>query len=124
LWPQRLAGVVTIWWWQRLAGALTDECGEYLHHGGVVFCGIAGDPLKGVDAADAHVELIRAELLNGLGEAVGHLALLGQLMGATLPLISLLRITPQEVEIQGGKDQRPTGNQARAQCQQSSPGII
>jgi len=45
-------------------------------------------------------------------------------MGTTLPLISLFRITPQEVEIQGSKDQRPAGNQARAQCQQLSPGMI
>ena len=90
----------------------------------MVFGGIPGYPLEGVDAADPHVELVRAELLDGLGVTVGYLALLGQLMGATLPLISLLRITPQEVEIQGSKDQRPTGNQARAQCQQSSPGII
>jgi hypothetical protein len=68
--------------------------------------------------------LVGAELLDRLGEPVGHLALLGQLIGATLPLISLFRITPQEVEIQGSEDQRPAGDQARAQCQQSSPGII
>ena len=62
----------------RLAGVLPDECGEYLHHGGMVFGGIPGDPLEGIDAADAHVELVRAELLDGLGEAVGYLSLLGQ----------------------------------------------
>ena len=68
-----------IWRRPRLAGVLADECGEYLHHGGVVFGGIPGDPLEGVDAADAHVELVRAELLDGLGVAVGYLPLLGQL---------------------------------------------
>jgi hypothetical protein len=45
----------------------------------VVFGGIPRHPLESVDAAEAHVELVRAELLDGLGEAVGHLALLGQL---------------------------------------------
>jgi hypothetical protein len=68
-----------IWWRPLLAGMLTDERGEHLHDGRVVFGGIAGDPLEGVDAADAHVELVRAELLDGLGVAVRHLTLLGQL---------------------------------------------
>jgi hypothetical protein len=57
---------------------LPDKCGEHLHHGGVVFGGIAGDPLEGVDAADAHVDLLVAELLDGLGEAVSHLPFSGQ----------------------------------------------
>ena len=37
----------------------------------------AGHALQGVDAADAHVELVRAELLDGLGVTAGHLSLLG-----------------------------------------------
>jgi hypothetical protein len=32
----------------------------------MIFGGIPGDPLEGVDAADAHVELVRAKLLDGL----------------------------------------------------------
>ena len=44
--------------WPRLLGVLPDERGKYLHHGGMVFFGIAGDPLEGIDAADAHVELV------------------------------------------------------------------
>jgi len=52
---------------------------EHLHHGQVVSRGVAGDAFDGVDAADAHVELVPAELLDGLGIAVGHLPLLSQL---------------------------------------------
>ena len=64
--------------WPGLAGVLADEGGQHLHDGGVVPGGITADPLEGVDAADAHVELVRAELLDGLGVAVGHLPLAGQ----------------------------------------------
>jgi len=32
-----LLWIAGIWWRPLLAGVLTDECGEYLHHGGVVF---------------------------------------------------------------------------------------
>jgi hypothetical protein len=67
----------------RLGGVVTDECGEYLHHGRMVFCGITGNPLEAVDTADAHVELVRAELVDGLGVAIGHLSLLGQLERAS-----------------------------------------
>src|SRR5271165_517773 len=45
---------------------LADERGEHLYHGRVVSRGVAGDALQGVDAADAYVELVRAELLDGL----------------------------------------------------------
>jgi hypothetical protein len=41
--------------------------------------GVAGDALQGIDASDAHVELVGAELLDCFGVAVGDLALLGQL---------------------------------------------
>jgi hypothetical protein len=47
------------------------------------------DSLQGVGAADPYVELVGAELFDRLGVAVGHLALLGQLMGAPLPLVGL-----------------------------------
>jgi hypothetical protein len=73
-----LIWIAGIWWRPRLAGVLTDERGEDLHHGRVVFGGITGDPLEGVDAADAHVELFGSELLDGLGVAVGHLPFAGQ----------------------------------------------
>ena len=58
---------------------LSDEGTEYLDDRGVVSLGVDGDALKGVDAAQAHVEFIGgAELLDGLGVAVGELALLGE----------------------------------------------
>src|SRR5205807_8534274 len=76
-----------------------------------LLCGVTGDALQGVDAADAHVELVGAELLDRLRVAVSHLALSGQFMGAPLPLISLFRVAPQEVEIQGCEDQRPCRDQ-------------
>ena len=75
---------------------VADECGEYLHHGRVVFCGITGNPLEGVDAADAHVELFGSELLDGLGIAVSYLPFAGQ------------------VEVPRREDQGPGGEQARA----------
>ena len=92
---------------------LADERGEYLHHRRVVLGGVAGHPLEGVDAADAHVELVRAELLDGLGVAVGHLALLGQLERA-----------PGQGEVQRREDQGPGGEQARGERQEPSPGGV
>jgi hypothetical protein len=44
----------------------------------VVSLEVHGDALQGVDTAQVHVELVRAELLNGLGVAVGDVALLGE----------------------------------------------
>jgi hypothetical protein len=48
----------------------------------VVALGVHGDALQDVDAAQVHVELVRAELLDGLGVAVGGVALLGEPVGA------------------------------------------
>jgi hypothetical protein len=84
----------------------TDECGQNLHHGRVVSCGVAGDALQCEDAADTHVELIGAELLDCFGVAVGHLPFAGQ------------------SEVPRGEDQGRSSEQARAKCQQpASRGI-
>jgi len=99
-----------LWWlcawlgrWPLLAGVLPDECGEHLHHGRVVFGGIPGHPLEGVDAADAHVELVGAELLDGLGVAIGYLPLSGQ------------------VEVPCREDQGPAANKPSASVKEPSP---
>lgn len=39
-------------------------------------------------------------------------------MGTPLPQVSLFRITPQEVEVQGSEGQRPHGDQSRSEGQQ------
>lgn len=57
------------------AGAFADVGVEHLHHGGVVAFGVHGEAFEGVDAAEADVELVVTELGNGLGVAVGELAL-------------------------------------------------
>jgi len=57
---------------------LADECGEHIHHGGMVSRGVADDALQRVDAADPHVELLGSELFDGLGVPVGHLSFAGQ----------------------------------------------
>jgi hypothetical protein len=85
---------------------LADERGQHLHHGRVVSRGVAGDALQRVDTADPYIKLLGAELLDGLGVAVGHLSLLGQLVAAPLPLVGLFGVTPQQAEVQGGEDQR------------------
>jgi hypothetical protein len=72
----------------------------------VVSCGVASDTLQRVDAADAHVQLLGAELLDGLGVAVGHLPFAGQ------------------GEVPRGEDQGPGGEQARAERQQPTACII
>ena len=77
--PVALASGVPGWQWPLLAGVLADERGQDLYDGRMVSGGVAGDALQGVDAADPHVELVGAELLDRLGVAVGHLPLLGQL---------------------------------------------
>ncbi len=92
--------------WPLLVGVLTDESGQDFHHRWVVSRGVAGDPLQGVDAADPHVEFVGAELFDRFGVAVGHLALLGDLKGS-----------PSHPVVLGGKDQRPSSENARAECQ-------
>src|SRR6266498_2062908 len=52
------------------------------HDGGVVSGGVSCDALQRIDAADAHVELVGAELLDRLDIPVGRLSLLGQLICA------------------------------------------
>src|SRR5580693_283973 len=52
---------------------LAYERGEHLHHDWVVFARVVSDAFEGVDTADAHVNLVRAELLDRLRVAVGYL---------------------------------------------------
>jgi hypothetical protein len=60
---------------QWLTGVLADARGQDLHHGGVVFRGVIGDPFQGVDAADGHVDCGGAKLFDRLGIAVGELSI-------------------------------------------------
>ena len=72
----------------------------------MVSCRVAGDAFQGVDAADTHVEFLGAELLDGLGITVGHLAF------------------ARQGEVPRGEDQCPGGEQARAERQQPTPSVI
>jgi hypothetical protein len=47
----------------------------------MITLGIHGDAFQGVDAPEAHSELVAAELLDRFGVAVGDLSLLGQPVG-------------------------------------------
>ena len=97
-----LIRIAAIWWRPLLTGVLPDERGEHLHHGGMIFGGIPSDPLEGVDAADAHIELVRAELLDGLGVTVRHLPLAGQ---GEVPRREHQRASSQQP---GAKGEQPT----------------
>src|SRR5207249_4696431 len=55
---------------------ITYKRGQHLYHDGVVAGGVAGQPLQRVDAAQPHVQLVRAQLLDRFAESVGELALL------------------------------------------------
>ena len=57
--------------WRGCSRVHADERAEHFHHGGVISLGVASDALQCVDAADTDVRLVRAELLDGLGVAVG-----------------------------------------------------
>jgi hypothetical protein len=54
---------------------LSDVGGQDLGDGRLVRLGVAGDALQRVDAAEADVELVRAELVDRAGEPLGDLAL-------------------------------------------------
>jgi hypothetical protein len=75
-------------------------------------------------ANDPHVELVRAELVDRLGVAVGHLPLLGQLNCSLRRLSCPLR----KDGVPGCEDQRTRSEQARSECEQSSscrvPGFL
>ncbi len=64
---------------RRPGGVAAHERGQHLADGGAVGGGVAGDSLQGVDAAEPHVELGVAELVDRAGEPLGDLALLGDL---------------------------------------------
>ena len=64
-----------------LMGVLANERGQDLHHRGMVSRGVTGDALERVNAANAHVKLVGAELLNSPGKAVRHLPLLSDFVG-------------------------------------------
>jgi hypothetical protein len=65
-----------------LWAVLAHEGGEHLHDGAVIAGRVAGDALQGIDPAQAHIEPVVAELLDGLGEAIGDLPLAVQLKGS------------------------------------------
>jgi hypothetical protein len=56
-----------------------DERRQHFDDGGAIVRGIDGDALQGVDAAESHVQLGVAELVDGAGEPFGDLALLRSL---------------------------------------------
>lgn len=60
-----------------------DERAEDVDNRRLVIGGVAHDALQGVDRSQPDVNLLRAglaELLDGLGEPIGNLPLLGQLL--------------------------------------------
>ena len=86
-------------------GVLADVGGEDLHNGPVVARGVVGDALEGVDGAesDLDVGLVAiefAELLDGLGIAVGDVTLLHDLDG----LVAGAGALPSEVEDEKAED--------------------
>jgi hypothetical protein len=58
------------------ARALPDEGGQVLHHRPVIIRAFPRNPLQRIDATQAHLKLVAAKLLNGLGEAFRDAALL------------------------------------------------
>ena len=61
-----------------------NESAQDFHDGGLVSApgGVVGDLFKGVDATKTHVELVVAQLSDGLGVPVGKLASLREFEGA------------------------------------------
>jgi hypothetical protein len=51
----------------------TDECRQNLNHGRVISGRVPRNSLQGVDAANAYIKLVRAELLDRLAIQVGDL---------------------------------------------------
>ena len=74
---------------------------------------IEHDALQRVDPAHPHAELVRPEVLDGPGIAVGHLPLLGH-----------LQRSPRQGEVPRGEDQSPSGEHARGKRQQPAPRVI
>jgi hypothetical protein len=56
-----------------------DERGEYFDDDGTIVGGVVDDALQRVDAAEPHVQLGYAELVDGAGKPFGNLTLLGDL---------------------------------------------
>lgn len=56
---------------------LAGEGRGHEHDGGPVARRVGGDPLEGIDGAEADIALGGTELLDGLGIAIGDLAFLG-----------------------------------------------
>jgi hypothetical protein len=84
----------------RNGAVLAQVGGEHLHDRPVQLGRVAGDLLQRVDAADADIELLRpvlAELIDGLGEALGGLAPALQLEHGAILATGL-------AQVQGGDD--------------------
>lgn len=93
--------------WPLLTAVATDERREHFQDRRVVSARVASDAPEGVYAADPDAELVRAELVNRLRAAVGHLPLAGQL--ERLPR-QLDRVSRQD-EVRSGEDQGANGEQ-------------
>jgi hypothetical protein len=73
---------------------------------------IPGDAFQRVDAADADVEFVGAQVLDGLGIAVGHLPLLGQQGRPAGRLLAMLQHPASGVGVPGGVVDRDDRQQA------------
>src|SRR4051794_24113457 len=80
----RVCAFVASWFpsWRVGNGcAVPDEGTEDFDDDRVVPWGVDGETFEGVDATEAHGELVMSELFDGYGVAVGDVALLGHPAG-------------------------------------------
>lgn len=82
------------------AGILPHLGGQDLHYLPVVFWGVLGNALQGVDSAQLHREFVVPKLVNGTGEPLSNLLLLGHFYSTPFQLyrsLGSLHSPPGEV---------------------------
>jgi hypothetical protein len=93
----------------------THEGGQDLLDGGPIPRGIACDAFQGVDATQAKIEvLLVAELVDGLGIAVGDLALPIDVVLFAAAVDVVLELPPGQVSATGQEDAAESLEQRRA----------
>jgi hypothetical protein len=70
----------------------------------------AGDALKGVDATNPYIKLVRAELLDCLGVPICHLGLLSKLERAPLSVLGQFHHSSGQDKVASSEDKRSNCN--------------
>ena len=81
-----------------LVGLVTNEGAKRFHDRPVVFLRISGNAFQGINAANAHCQVVAAEQFNGFAVALSNLAVFCESKGLVCSTLFVVLLTPGQIQ--------------------------